>query len=81
MTGIDLIAVAPWVLFGAVLSAVCIRLLRSRRAEPRHGRRIRYRPAIATHRTRNAPRRTHQPGGGSPSTARRDACPALAGSA
>jgi len=36
MTGIDLIAVAPWVLFGAVLSAVCIRLLRPRRAEPRH---------------------------------------------
>jgi hypothetical protein len=37
MTGIDLIAVAPWVFFGAVLSTVCIRLLRSRRAEPRHG--------------------------------------------
>ena len=37
MTGIDLIAAAPWVLFGVVLSAVCIRLLRSRRAALRHG--------------------------------------------
>jgi hypothetical protein len=37
MTGIDLIAAAPWAFFGVVLSAVCIRLLRSRRAEPRHG--------------------------------------------
>jgi hypothetical protein len=36
MTGIDLIAVTPWILFGVVLSAVCIRLLRSRRAGPRH---------------------------------------------
>ena len=37
MTGIYLIAASPWVLFGAVLSAVCIRLLRSRRAALRHG--------------------------------------------
>jgi hypothetical protein len=36
MTGIDLIAVAPWILFSVVLSAVCIRLLRIRRAVPRH---------------------------------------------
>ena len=36
MTGIDLITVTPWILFGVILSAVCIRLLRSRRAVPRH---------------------------------------------
>jgi hypothetical protein len=35
MTGIDLIAVTPWLLFGVILSAVCIRLLRIRRAVPR----------------------------------------------
>jgi hypothetical protein len=32
MTSIDLIAVGPWILFGVVLIAVCIRLLRSRRS-------------------------------------------------
>lgn len=36
MTGMDLIAVAPWVLFGVILSAVCARLLRIRHAVPRH---------------------------------------------
>lgn len=32
MTGNDLIVAAPWIIFGAALSSVCIRLLRSRRA-------------------------------------------------
>jgi hypothetical protein len=32
MTGNDLIVAAPWIIFGAALLAVCIRLLRSRRA-------------------------------------------------
>ena len=36
MTGIDLITVGPWILFGAVLIAVCVRLLRSGRAVPPH---------------------------------------------
>ena len=31
MTGSDLIMLAPWVLFGAALGAVSLRLLRSRR--------------------------------------------------
>ena len=37
MTGMDLIVVAPWVFFGVVLTAVCLRLRRSRRpaAPPR----------------------------------------------
>ena len=37
MTGIDLIAAGPWILFGIALAAVCFRLLRSRRAAFRHG--------------------------------------------
>jgi hypothetical protein len=32
MTGNDLIVMAPWIIFGAGLSAVCIQLLSSRRA-------------------------------------------------
>jgi hypothetical protein len=32
MTGSDLIMLAPWILFGAALGAVSLRLLRSRRA-------------------------------------------------
>jgi hypothetical protein len=37
MTGMDLIALAPWVFFGAALAVVCLRLRRSRRpaAPPR----------------------------------------------
>ena len=31
MTGSDLIVMAPWIIFGASLLAVCVRLLRSRR--------------------------------------------------
>jgi hypothetical protein len=36
MTGSDLIVVAPWIIFAAGLSIVCIRLLRARRASGRH---------------------------------------------
>jgi hypothetical protein len=36
MTGTDLIVVAPWIIFAAGLSIVCIRLLRARRASGRH---------------------------------------------
>lgn len=32
MTGTDLIVAAPWIIFAAGLSVVCIRLLRARRA-------------------------------------------------
>jgi hypothetical protein len=32
MTGTDLIVVAPWIIFAAALTVVCIRLLRARRA-------------------------------------------------
>jgi hypothetical protein len=37
MTGMDVIALAPWVFFGAALAVVCLRLRRSRRptAPPR----------------------------------------------
>lgn len=35
MTGMDLIALAPWVFFGAALAVVCLRLRRSRRAAAR----------------------------------------------
>ena len=39
MTVYDLIVAAPWITFGAGLSAVCIRLLRSgRRSGPQPGR-------------------------------------------
>ena len=31
MTGMDLIALAPWVFFGVALAVVCLRLRRSRR--------------------------------------------------
>ena len=31
MTGMDLIAVAPWVLFGVALAVILLRLRRSRR--------------------------------------------------
>jgi hypothetical protein len=30
MTGIDLIVLAPWIVFGVVLAVICILLLRSR---------------------------------------------------
>ena len=40
MTGIDLIVVAPWLIFAAALLVVCIRLFRARRTAkrpaPRH---------------------------------------------
>jgi hypothetical protein len=32
MTGSDLIVEAPWIIFGAAVLAICIRLLRSRPA-------------------------------------------------
>jgi hypothetical protein len=35
MTGIDLIVLAPWIVFGIGLAVICILLLRSRRA-PEH---------------------------------------------
>jgi hypothetical protein len=35
MTGNDLIVAAPWLIFGAGLSAICTRLLRSRNATRR----------------------------------------------
>jgi hypothetical protein len=35
MTGIDLIAAGPWILFGIALAAVCFRLAQSRRAAAR----------------------------------------------
>ena len=37
MSGNDLIVAAPWILFAVALTVVCVLLLRSRRAEPRHG--------------------------------------------
>jgi hypothetical protein len=37
MTGMDVVALAPWVFFGAALAVVCLRLRRSRRpAAPPH---------------------------------------------
>jgi hypothetical protein len=33
MISTDLIVAAPWIVFGAALVAVCVQLLRSRRAE------------------------------------------------
>jgi hypothetical protein len=40
MISTDLIVVAPWVIFGIALIAVCIQLLRARRAsKPTHRRR------------------------------------------
>jgi hypothetical protein len=35
MTGMDLIALAPWVFFAAALAVICLRLRRSRRAGAR----------------------------------------------
>jgi uncharacterized membrane protein len=35
MTGMDLIALAPWVFFAAALAVICLRLRRSRRAAAR----------------------------------------------
>jgi hypothetical protein len=39
MIGTDLIVVAPWIIFGAALIAVCVRLLRARSASRPAGRR------------------------------------------
>ena len=75
MTEIDLIAAGPWILFGIALAAVCLQLARSRRAALRRGPADQELAAIATHRTHNAPRRTHHPGGGSAGTARRVRAP------
>ncbi|MDQ2813370.1 MAG: hypothetical protein M3Z75_16255 [Actinomycetota bacterium] len=36
MTGSDLIMMAPWIIFGAGLAVVCIRLLQSRRPSRTH---------------------------------------------
>ncbi|HEY7362357.1 MAG TPA: hypothetical protein VH642_16185 [Streptosporangiaceae bacterium] len=36
MTGGDLVVLAPWVIFGACLAVICIRLLAWRRASRRH---------------------------------------------
>jgi hypothetical protein len=36
MTGTDLIVVAPWIIFAAALTVVCIRLFRARRASRQH---------------------------------------------
>ena len=43
MTGGDLVVLAPWVIFGACLAVICIRLLARRRASRRHppGRHLR----------------------------------------
>jgi hypothetical protein len=38
MTGGDLVVLAPWVIFGACLAVICIRLLAWRRASRRHRR-------------------------------------------
>lgn len=35
MTGSDMIVVAPWVIFGACLAVLCVRLLRARRSAQR----------------------------------------------
>lgn len=40
MSGGDLVVLAPWVIFGACLAVICIRLLAWRRASRRHLRRI-----------------------------------------
>jgi hypothetical protein len=45
MTGTDLIVVAPWIIFAAGLSIVCIRLLRARRASGRHAAKPPQRPS------------------------------------
>jgi len=39
MTGTDLIVVAPWIIFAAALTVVCIRLFRARRASRQHASR------------------------------------------
>jgi hypothetical protein len=39
MTGTDLIVVAPWIIFAAALTVVCIRLLRAHRASRQHASR------------------------------------------
>jgi hypothetical protein len=36
MTGGDLVVLAPWVIFGACLAVICIRLLAWRRTARRH---------------------------------------------
>ena len=36
MTGGDLVVLVPWVIFGACLGVICIRLLAWRRASRRH---------------------------------------------
>jgi hypothetical protein len=39
MISTDLIVIAPWIIFGAALIAVCVQLLRARRAsKPTHRR-------------------------------------------
>ena len=78
MTFNDLIVAAPWITFGAGLSAVCIRLLRSgRRSGPQPGRsprlpqtrrprRSRTRAAAARPGLPAAPRRGSAGGNGQP---------------
>jgi hypothetical protein len=39
MTGIDLIVLVPWIVFGTGLAIVCVLLLRSHRASTRQARR------------------------------------------
>jgi len=38
VTGADLLVVAPWLIFGAALAAICYRLLSHRSASGRHRR-------------------------------------------
>jgi hypothetical protein len=47
MTGGDLVVLAPWVIFGACLAVICIRLLAWRRASRRHPRSGRHLDAAA----------------------------------
>jgi uncharacterized membrane protein len=51
MTGMDLIALAPWAFLAAALAVICLRLRRSRRAAAR-----RREPATPPHESATPPR-------------------------
>ena len=56
MTGMDLIALAPWVFFAVAVAVICLRLRRSRRAAAR-----RREPAARPHEPATPPREPVSP--------------------